>query len=145
MSEPPRAGRLLGVDWGERRIGIALSDEQQILASPLTTLTRRAGKRFPLQALLTLVHEHHAVAVVLGLPLESDGTEGDPARQVRLLGTQIASRSGLLVDFQDERFTTARALRAVREMGGTTRDRKEDVDAMAAALVLQQYMDARTR
>ncbi len=143
MSEPPRAGRLISVDWGERRIGIALSDEQQILASPHTTLTRRRGKRFPLQTLLTLIHEHHAVGVVLGLPLESDGSEGNAAREVRLLGNQITSRSGVFVDFQDERFTTARVLRSVREMGGTTRDRKHDVDAMAAALVLQQYMDAR--
>ena len=136
-------GRLLGVDWGERRIGIALSDENQVIASPLTTLTRRSGKRFPFRPLLALLKDHAAVGVVIGLPLASDGSEGEAARTVQALGAEIRSRSELPVHYWDERFTTARVLRSVREMEGKTRDRKEDVDAMAAALVLQQYLDAR--
>jgi len=140
---PPVPGRLLAVDWGEKRFGIARSDEGRVIAQPLTTLTRRAGKRFPMQELIALVHEHHATGVLVSLPLAEDGSEGDPARAARELAQEIASRTNLPVDLWDERFTTARALRAVREMGGRTRGRKEDVDALAATLLLQHYLDAK--
>jgi putative holliday junction resolvase len=136
-------GRLLGVDWGERRIGLALSDESQVLAQPLTTLTRRPGKRFPMQRLLAAARDHRVVGVVVGLPLEADGTEGESARSARTLAEAVAARSGLPVELVDERMTTARVLQAVREMGGRTRGRKEEVDALAAALLLQQYLDAK--
>ena len=136
-------GRLLAVDWGERRIGLALSDESQTLAQPLTTLTRRAGKRFPMRRLLALLEEHAVIGVVVGLPLAPEGTEGEAARQARELAREIARRADRPVELWDERFTTARALGAVREMGGTTRGRKEDVGALAATLLLQHYLDAR--
>ena len=136
-------GRLLAVDWGERRIGLALSDESQTLAQPLTTLTRRAGKRFPMRRLLTLLDEHAVIGVIVGLPLAPEGTEGEPARQARELARDIARRAARPVELWDERFTTARALQAVREMGGSARGRKEDVDALAATLLLQHYLDAR--
>ena len=137
------AGRLLAVDWGERRIGLALSDESQTLAQPLTTLTRRAGKRFPMRQLLALLEEHAVGGVIVGLPLAPDGSEGTAASQARALAQDIGRRSGRPVELWDERLTTARALGAVREMGGTTRGRKDDVDALAAALLLQHYLDAR--
>ena len=130
-------GRLLGVDWGERRIGLALCDESQVLAQPLTTLTRRAGKRFP------MLETHAVTGVVVGLPLDERGDEGAPARSARQLAAAIGRQTGLPVALWDERFTTARVLAAVREMGGETRGRKDDVDALAAALVLQHYLDAR--
>lgn len=136
-------GRLLGVDWGERRIGLALSDESQILAQPLTTLTRRTGKRFPMARLLALAKEREVAGVVVGLPLAADGSEGDAAHQARALAAEIARLSGLSAELWDERFTTARARQAVREMGGTTRGRQGDVDALAATLLLQHYLDAR--
>jgi putative holliday junction resolvase len=136
-------GRILGVDWGERRIGIALSDETQVLAQPLTTLTRRPGKRFPMRQLLALLERHAATGVVVGLPLAPDGSEGEAARAARELAGAITRRSGLAVALWDERFTTARVHRAVREMGGGTRGRKLALDALAATLLLQQYLDAR--
>ena len=136
-------GRLLAVDWGERRIGLALSDESQTLAQPLTTLTRRAGKRFPMRQLLALLEEHAVGGVIVGLPLAPDGSEGTAASQARALAQDIGRRSGRPVELWDERLTTARALGAVREMGGTTRGRKDDVDALAAAVLLQHYLDAR--
>ena len=86
-------GRLLAVDWGERRIGLALSDESQTLAQPLTTLTRRAGKRFPMRRLLALLEEHAVIGVVVGLPLAPEGTEGEAARQARELAREIARRA----------------------------------------------------
>jgi len=138
------AGRILAVDWGERRIGLALSDETQTLAQPLTTLTRRPGKRFPLAQLLEQVSKHRVVTIVVGLPLNEAGDEGDAAHAARALADDIKGRVGdVEVTMWDERMTTARVLAAVREMGGSTRGRKEDVDAMAAALLLQHYLDAR--
>jgi putative Holliday junction resolvase len=137
-------GRILAVDWGERRIGLALSDESQILAQPLATLTRRAGKRFPMAQLLEAVKKHNVVSIVVGLPLDESGAEGDAAHAARALADDIKGRVGdLEVTMWDERMTTARVLAAIREMGGTTRGRKEDVDAMAAALLLQHYLDSK--
>lgn len=137
-------GRLLAVDWGERRIGLALSDETQVLAQPLTTLTRRAGKRFPMAQLLQQIAEHHVVGVIVGLPLDESGAEGDAAHSARDLADDIKRRvADIEVAMWDERMTTARVLAAVREMGGSTRGRKADLDAMAAALLLQHYLDSK--
>ncbi len=133
----------MGVDWGERRIGLALSDESQILAQPLATVTRRPGKRPPMAALLAHLAGHGVVGIVVGLPLDAEGDEGDAARQARALATTLGRRGGVPVDLWDERMTTARALRTVRELGGTTRGRKADVDRMAAAVLLQHYLDSR--
>src|SRR6059036_1598466 len=143
-SNIPPAGRILAVDWGQRRIGLALSDETQTLAQPLSTLTRRAGKRFPMAQLLDQITRNQVVGIIVGLPLDEAGAEGDAAHAARSLADDIKRRVGELeVSMWDERMTTARALAAVREMGGTTRGRKEDVDAMAAALLLQHYLDAK--
>ncbi len=142
MSIPP-AGRILGVDWGAVRIGLALSDETQTLASSLETLVRRRGKRFPMSRLLELVAAHGPVGVVVGLPLTLEGEEGPSAAESRTLATAVGGRTGLPVELWDERLSTARALRLVREQEGSTRGRKEDVDALAAAVLLQGFLDAR--
>ncbi|HEU4763407.1 MAG TPA: Holliday junction resolvase RuvX [Gemmatimonadales bacterium] len=139
----PRAGRVIAIDWGEVRLGLALSDELQILASPLETLTRLAGKRFPMPRFLELVTEHAPVGVVVGLPLTPEGGEAESAAAARELAAQVERRTGLPLELVDERMTTARALGAIREQGGSTRGRKEDVDALAAAILLQQFLDAR--
>jgi putative Holliday junction resolvase len=131
------------LDWGQVRIGLALSDESQTLASPLETLVRRRGKRFPMPRLLELVAEHRPVGIVVGLPLTPEGDEGESAIESRALAESVAARTGLPLELWDERLTTARALRAVREQGGSTRGRKEDVDALAAAVLLQHFLDAR--
>ena len=143
MTPLPRTGRLLALDWGEIRIGLAASDETQLLASPLQTVTRRAGKRYPMPALLDLVTRNDIVGLLVGLPLTPEGEEGDSAREARAMGELVAGRAGLPVEYWDERMTTARALRSIQEQGGSTRGRKEDVDALAAAVLLQGYLDAR--
>lgn len=139
----PSHGRILGVDWGEVRIGLALSDESQTLASPLATLARRRGKRLPMPRLLEVAADHAAIGAVVGLPLTLAGDEGESATEARALADTLARRSGLPVDLWDERLSTARALRVVREQEGSTRGRKADVDALAAAVLLQHYLDAR--
>jgi putative Holliday junction resolvase len=143
VSPLPPQGRILALDWGELRFGVARSDEGQILASPLTTLTRRAGKRFPMPRFLDLVHQAGAAGILVGLPLSPEGGETSASGEARALAGQVEARSGLPVELWDERFTTARALGAIREMGGSTRGRREDVDALAAAVLLQQFLDSR--
>ena len=145
MSTIPRTGRVLALDWGEIRFGVARSDETQFLASPLETLTRRAGKRFPMPRFLELVAEAEAVGVIVGLPLALDGGEGTNALAARELAAQVGTRTALPVELVDERFTTVAALDAIREVGGSTRGRKGDVDALAASILLQGYLDARRK
>lgn len=139
----PSAGRLLGVDWGELRIGLALSDESQTLATPLETLVRRAGKRLPVARLLELTALHGPVGIVVGLPLSPEGTEEESAIAARDMAGTIARRTGLPLELWDERMSTARALAAIWEQGGSTRGRRKDVDALAAAVLLQHFLDAR--
>ena len=131
------------MDWGEVRIGLALSDETQLLASTLENLYRRPVLRFPMPRFLELVTEHRPVGVVMGLPLTEDGAEGESAAAARELGVQIGQRTYLPLEYWDERMSTARALGAIREVGGSTRGRREDVDALAASVFLQHWLDAR--
>jgi len=133
------------VDWGDVRIGLALSDESQVLASPLETLVRRAGKRFPMPRFLELVAEHRPVGVVVGLPLTGEGAEAASAVAAREMADGIARRTGLPIELWDERMSTARALAAIREQGGSTRGRKAAVDALAAAVLLQHFMEGRRK
>ncbi|HZB27861.1 MAG TPA: Holliday junction resolvase RuvX [Gemmatimonadales bacterium] len=139
----PTSGRILGVDWGEVRIGLALSDETQTLARPLETLQRRKGKRFPMPRFLELTAEHRPVGLVVGLPLSGEGYEEVSAIAARDMATTLSGRTGLPLELWDERMTTARALAAIQEQGGSTRGRKGDVDALAAAVLLQQFLNAR--
>ena len=139
----PASGRLLAVDWGEVRLGLALSDETQTLATPLETLIRRPGKRFPMGRFLELVETHRPVGFIVGLPLTGEGEEAESAAAARELAGDLSRRTGLPLELWDERMSTARALAAIREQGGTTRGRRDEVDALAAAVLLQHYMDAR--
>jgi putative Holliday junction resolvase len=139
----PNTGRILGIDWGEVRIGLALSDETQTLASPLATLTRRRGKRLPMGRLLELTTQHQPAGIVVGLPLAADGSETESAASARELAGRMVEHTGLPLELWDERMSTARVLTAIREQGGSIRGRKGDVDALAAAVLLQHFLDAR--
>jgi len=136
----PTGGRLLAVDWGERRIGLALSDPTGTIASPAGFLVRRAGKRPPLAELVRRAEELEARGFVLGLPLDGEGEDTPRATEVRAIAEELRKRTGLPVQLVDERFTTAAALRAIREMGGSTRGRKGDVDSLAATMLLQHAL-----
>lgn len=134
------AGRILAVDYGERRIGLALSDPTRTIASPAGFIERRAGKRPPVAELVRRAESAEATAIVLGLPLDGNGDETPRCAEVRAIGAALTERTGLPVRYLDERFTTAAALRTVREMGGSTAGRKGDVDAMAATVLLQHAL-----
>ena len=135
--------RLLGVDYGDRRIGLAVSDPTGLIASPAGFILRRPGKRPPIAELVRRGAELEVAGFVLGLPLDGNGDETPRSQEVRRIAAELERRTGLPTQLVDERFTTAAALRAVREMGGTTRGRKGDVDALAATLLLQHALDQR--
>ena len=135
--------RALGIDFGERRVGVAVSDPTGVIAQPLPTLRRRAGKRMPLRALEELAEEYGVQVIVVGLPLALSGNDTDWTRTVRDVAGKLEERSGLPVQLVDERFTSARAERAVRTLGlpKSKREEKDRVDAAAAVLILQSWLD----
>jgi putative Holliday junction resolvase len=133
--------RFLAVDYGRKRIGLAISDPLGMIASPAGFITRREGKRPPITKILARAAELEAAGFVLGLPLDGEGNETDWTAEVRALGAELAKRSGMPVRFYDERFTTAAALRTLREMGESTRGRKGDVDSLAATILLQHALN----
>jgi putative Holliday junction resolvase len=133
-------GRVLAIDWGERRIGLAISDPRGIIASPAGFLTRRAGKRPPLAKLIERAKQLEATAFVLGLPLDERGEDTARATEVRAVARELERRTGLSVELVDERYTTAAARRAVRGLGGQPRERPGDVDALAATVLLQHVL-----
>ena len=139
--------RILGVDYGERRIGLAVSDPSATIAQPLPTLVRRRGKRPPVQAVSDVAHEWQVECIVVGLPLTLAGEESDWTRETRVFGEKVGERAGIPVHFLDERLTSVRAERAVRALG-LRRHAREDrarVDAAAAVLILQAFLDRRAR
>lgn len=135
--------RTLGIDYGERRIGVAVSDPLGMIAQPLPTVARRRGKRPPFAEFERIVAEWQPEALVVGLPLTADGDESDWTAEVRAFGDRLAERTGLPVHYVDERMTSARAERAVRASGlsKNQREQKERVDAAAAVLILQAHLD----
>jgi len=138
----PDAGRVLAVDWGAKRFGLALSDPTRLIAQPLTTLIRRAKQRAPVADIVALARHHGVTQVVVGLPLDLDGAEGEAAREARALGEAVARRAAIPVSYWDERLSTARALRAARSAGVRDRDSRERIDQMAAVAILQGWLDA---
>jgi len=143
-----RMSRILAFDYGERRIGLALSDPTRTIASPLTTLTRRPGKRPPWPEISRIIEEQEVTEVVVGLPLDLEGREREWTAEVRGFGDELIRRHGLPLHWIDGRMTSVRAERAVRELG-LRRSQREDkgrVDAAAAALILEGYLaQARNR
>jgi len=132
---------VLAVDWGEKRFGLAISDPLRMIAQPLTTLTRRAGKRAPVGPIIELLAQHQVSDVVVGLPLTPDGTVGPAAQSAQELGEAIARRSGIPVHYLDERMTTAHALKSARRAGVKDADSRETIDQMAAVGILQAWLD----
>jgi putative Holliday junction resolvase len=138
----PALARFLAVDYGRKRIGLAISDPLGMIASPAGFIERREGKRAPITKIVARATELGAQGYVIGLPLDGEGNETDWTAEIRALGAEIAKRTGMSVRFYDERFTTAAALRTVKDLGQSTRGRKGDVDSLAATILLQQALNA---
>ena len=130
----------MAIDYGDRRIGLSVSDPTGTIASPAGHIVRRAGKRPPVAELIRRAQELEVTGFVLGLPLDGNGDETPRCAEVRIVGEKLVERTQLPVRYVDERFTTAAALRTIREMEASTRGRKGDVDAMAATILLQHAL-----
>lgn len=133
--------RVLAIDPGSRRVGVALSDEEGEIAFPLTMLDRAKGAS-PVDEIAALVKAHEVSEIIVGLPLRLDGTEGPEARRARAFADAVGSATGLTVTLWDERMTTSLAARSLQESGGGAK-RRAHVDEAAATLLLQSYLAAR--
>ena len=133
--------RILALDIGERRIGVALSDPGGLLATPLTAIHRRRQAE-DIDEVLRLVDEHDAERIVVGLPLELSGRRGTQAGRVSAFVRAMAERTQVPVDTVDERYSTVQAQRQLRESGVKPSRNRARVDAAAAAIILQSYLDS---
>lgn len=133
----------MAIDYGLRRIGVALSDPTATLASPLETVQRRRGKRPPLRALEAIAHQHEVAGLVVGLPLTPEGEENDWCAEVRTVGDELARRLDLPLVYVDERMTSIQAEEAIRSSGRrkSQREEKGRIDSAAAAVILQRHLD----
>lgn len=131
--------RILGIDVGTRRVGVALSDPGRQLATGVRVIDTR--KQSAIAAISGLARDHGVRKVVVGLPLHWDGRAGESARRARQLGEALRERTGLDVVYADERYTTVVAEETLREAGLDGRKRRAVVDMVAAQLILQGYLD----
>jgi putative Holliday junction resolvase len=145
LRESPQAEhvRALGIDLGSVRIGLAVSDRSGTLASPHSVLRRARRRSEDHEAIARLVHEEGIEVVVVGLPVNMDGSEGPAARSARAEGAAIATVVSVPVVFADERRSTVAAEGSMRERGVHGSRRRESVDKVAAAFILQGWLDSR--
>ena len=136
--------RLLALDLGTRRIGVALSDPTGVIASALEVIPADSRARV-IARLSMLVRTHDVTRVIVGLPVRLDGTEAAEARRARQFAAALLQEIGVPVELLDERLTTAEAERAMLEADASRSRRRERRDAVAAALLLQRYLDMQRR
>lgn len=142
---PKRQGqRILGLDYGSRRIGAAVSDPLGFTAQPLPPI-RRQGIRRDIEEISSLVREYSVGTVLIGLPLTLSGEEGTQAKQARLFGEKIRELLGIPVEMWDERMTTVQAERHLIAAGVRREKRKEIRDSVSAVFLLQSALDLRNR
>ncbi len=131
-------GRILGIDHGDVRIGIAMSDETAFLASPLTTVRNGKGAADEIAA---LVREHGVETIVIGLPLNMDGSFGPATEKVRRFSAKLAKKTDVPILESDERLTTVTAHHHLREAGLDGKKRKSVIDMASAQIILQDWLD----
>jgi putative holliday junction resolvase len=137
------SGRILGIDYGSRRMGLAVSDPLGITAQGLETLERR-NKRSDFARLERLVREYEITEIVIGNPLRMSGEEGRQSEKVAIFADELRRRFDVPVHLWDERLTSAEANRLLREMELSIEKRAQIVDRMAATLILQSFLQARS-
>ena len=135
----PEAGRILGLDLGDVRIGVAITDPGRRVAVPMGTV--HTGAPADLKAIARLVRDHEVTMVVVGHPLKMSGAQGTRARHAEEFVAALRQVLPVPVVLQDERLSTVEAERALREAGAGSRDRRGAVDRSAAAVILQSYLD----
>jgi putative Holliday junction resolvase len=143
VSRRERRGRILGLDPGERRIGVALSDAGGIIAQPHEVIDRHTDA-VP-DRLQALIDEYAVDRIVVGLPVSLSGDEGPAAALARSFGSRVAEWTGLVVEYADERFSTVTAERVLLESGLTRKKRRDVRDKVAAAVMLQAFLDHESR
>lgn len=134
--------RVLGIDYGRRRIGVAISDEARFLARPLDPFLRTHSLKKDLEFLAHLARELEAGSVVVGLPLNMDGSKGEMALEVEEFVVQLKAVSKIDIIVSDERLTSVEAERVLLEGDVKRKDRKRLRDGLAATLILQGYLDS---
>ena len=140
----PAKARLIGIDLGTKTIGLALSDVERRLASPLKTLPRTAFQK-DADALLAIFAEFAIAAIVLGLPLDLEGRDSRRTQSTRAFARNLAARTDLPIAFWDERFSTDEAHRIFDMHEYKQKKRKPYIDMMAAQLILQGFLDAQKK
>jgi putative Holliday junction resolvase len=133
-------GRVLGLDLGDARIGVAISDDRRRIAVPLGTV--RTGAPADVKAIADLVHGHGVTLVVIGHPLHLSGEAGERAHHAERFAEALDAFLGVPVHLQDERLSSVEADRALREAGARGRERRRTVDRSAATVILQAWLDA---
>lgn len=140
ISELPRQGRLLALDPGTKRVGVAISDETQTVASPLERIERTAWKKL-LEKVRAIVSEFDAVGLVIGLPLESDGTESPMSAEARDMARKFSLSLDIPVVLEDERVTSYAAKSNLWERGLSIEESRRLVDSEAAAIILSDVLE----
>jgi len=133
--------RILALDFGKRRIGLALSDELGITAQGLETL-QRTNIREDIQRLAQLIAEKNVSLILMGNPLHMSGAESRQAEHVRDFASRLGARTGVGIEFWDERLTTVAAQRVLKESGISIQKRAQAVDRLAAVILLESYLDS---
>lgn len=133
--------RTLSLDFGDKRIGVAMSDPTGLLASPLTTITR-GNLRNDLEKIVGLVTENDVVTIVVGLPVSLDGAIGPQGQKTLDFCGLLRETCPVPIEMLNEQFTSAEAERRIRESGGEPSKDRGRVDAVAAAIILQEWLDA---
>lgn len=139
--------RIMALDYGSATVGVAMTDPLGITVQPSETITRKQENhlRRTCSRIEALVRENGIDLIVIGLPLNMDGTEGERAQKSREFGAMIERRTGMRAVFQDERLTTVEADEILDDLGIDRRERKKHIDAIAASIILQDYINAGER
>ncbi|MBR1815771.1 MAG: Holliday junction resolvase RuvX [Lachnospiraceae bacterium] len=135
--------RIIGLDYGTKTVGVAISDEAMIIAQPLVTIERKHADKLrqTYAQIERIISEYNCGRIVLGFPKNMNNTEGERAEATKLFKENLERRTGLDVELFDERLTTIEADRILEATGVAKSVRKEHIDKMAAAIILQAYLD----
>ena len=139
--------RVLGLDYGSKTVGVAVTDSLGLTAQPLETIFRKEEDKLrrTLARLQELCREYEAERIVVGLPLNMDDSEGERAKKAREFGEKLKARTGLPLEFEDERLTTLEAEEILREAKIPAGERKKYLDKMAASLILRSWLEKEER